>query len=94
MLPLSLKGIKVSNMMSKSGREVPNQFIIQCNEGTIFQSYNSIICFSPNKGPLILGPKWDYSNTTSKYRSEFLGESTKDTRDKLNRGKYILDDTL
>ena len=34
---------------------------------------------------------WDYSNTTSRYRKEFLGEDTKTTRDKINKGIYIVD---
>ena len=35
---------------------------------------------------------WDYSNTTSRYRKFFLQEDTKTTRDKINKGIYILED--
>ena len=81
-------------MCSNSGREVPNQFIICTPDGNFFQSYNSIIAFRPNHGPIVLGPRWDYSATASKYRNSFLGEDTRTTRKKLNEGIYILDETL
>jgi len=35
---------------------------------------------------------WDYSKTTSKYRNEFLGESTKETKAKIKSGEYKLAD--
>ena len=35
---------------------------------------------------------WNYSITTSKYRNQFLGESTKETQAKINSGEYKLVD--
>ena len=35
---------------------------------------------------------WNYSKTTSKYRNQFLGETTKETQAKIDSGKYILTD--
>ena len=35
---------------------------------------------------------WNYSVTTSKYRNQFLNESTKETQAKINSGEYKLVD--
>jgi len=83
--------VKVENMMSNSsGREVANQFIINTKDGRYFQSYSSIIA-RISKGKITLDAnKWDYSNTTSKYRNVFLGETTKETKAKIKSGEYKL----
>ena len=39
--------VKVKNMKSSQGNSIPNQFIIETDEGTFFQSYQSIIAFRP-----------------------------------------------
>ncbi len=85
--------IKVESMQSpSSGRDIANQFIIYTDEGKYFQSYDSIIAFKPNNGDKIQLDKydWRYSNTTSKYRSLFLGEGTQRTLEKIKEGKYEL----
>lgn len=91
--------IKVSNIVSNKGNEIANQFIISDHNGTgirYFQSYNSIIV---KQIPQLLSQEgktyldeiyWNYSKTTSKYRSIFLGETTKETQDKIKSGEYIL----
>jgi hypothetical protein len=84
---------KVSNLTSKrSGREVSNQFEIQTSEGRFFQSYDSIIVFIPaDRSPIQLDEcYWNYSKTTSKYRNEFLRETTKETQAKIDSGVYKL----
>lgn len=43
----TIQKIKVYNMTSPRGGEVPNQFEIVTPEGTYFQSYSSIIAFRP-----------------------------------------------
>jgi hypothetical protein len=83
--------MKVSNLESSRGNTVPNQFVIRTEEGRFFQSYDSIICFIPYEGKVLLDAKtWNYSRTTSKYRSQFLGEGTKETEKKIDDGTYIL----
>jgi len=83
--------IKVENMKSYSGREIPNQFIIRTDKGVFFQSYDSIIAFKSYNGKTYLDKHyWDYSKTTSKYRNMFLGESKKETLEKIKTGEYIL----
>lgn len=70
--------LKVANMRSeRSGRDVPNQFIIQDNEhGKIFfQSYNSLIAeWDYMAQRLTLGKHFAYSVTTSKYLHKWIDE--------------------
>lgn len=95
--------MKVENMTSPNGNKVANQFIIydrnDCAE--YFQSYDSIIvkkvmCRDKDGNPywatILDEHYWNYSRTTSKYRSQFLGESTKETQAKIDSGEYILAD--
>ena len=83
----------VNNMTSpRSGREVANQFIIDADDGTYFQSYNTMIAVITNAGVKLDAKAWDYSRTTSKYRNEFLQETTKETLAKIKDGTYELAD--
>lgn len=84
-----LQYIKVEPMNSKSGRAVPNQYVIRTPHGDVFQSYDSIICIRDNNGNTVLDTEtWDYSATTNKYRSAFLNEPTSMTRKKISAGEY------
>ncbi len=81
--------VKIKNMVSEKGNDIPNQFEIYTPEGLYFQSYKTIIAFIDNTGQIWLDDdKWDYSNTTSKYRNLFLGEKTPETVKKLLNGIY------
>ena len=83
----------VSNMTSSRGNQIPNQFIIQTNEGKYFQSYKTIIAFIDNDGNVFLDKDyWDYSRTTGKYRNIFLGEKRDDTMYSIKTGEYELKD--
>ena len=85
--------MKIENMISSQGNDIPNQFIIHTSEGTYFQSYDSIIAFIPNSGKIQLDEKyWDYSKTTGKYRNLFLDEVKKETMRKIEEGIYELVD--
>ena len=82
---------KVQNMTSSNGNEVANQFEIRTDEGLFFQSYNSVIVFIPKSGKTQLDERfWDYSKTTGKYRTQFLGETKKETEQKIASGEYVL----
>ena len=99
--------MKVTNMTSANGNQVVNQFIIEGQRFEInglifqncevFQSYDSVIAF---KSPAAFGGThvvldrntWNYSKTTSKYRNQFLGETTKETQAKIDSGEYTLAD--
>ena len=87
--------MKVSNIVNNRGNIVANQFVIEGDNATYFQSYKSIIVKIEENGYLpdtvTLDPVYyNYSRTTSKYRNAFLGESTKEIESKIKQGVYIL----
>jgi len=86
--------MKVRNMTSSRGNTVANQFIIDGPFGaTTFQSYQTVIARKEADGRVVLDRgSWDYSVTTSKYRNQFLGESKKETKAKIDSGVYELAD--
>lgn len=89
---LSLLGaiVKVRNLQSpRSWRAVPNQYELKCENGIAFQSYDTLIAVRMN-GCLYLTSDHDYSNTTSKYATEWTGYTTKERREGLKTGKFIL----
>ena len=70
-----------------------NQFVIYTQEGTYFQSYNSVIVFIDREGHVTLDKeKWDYSVTTGKYRDRFLGKDKRETEALIKAGFYELAD--
>ena len=84
--------MKVRNMTSNKGNDIPNQFIIEDGNTTCFQSYQSIITTKKGGKTYLDKETWDYSRTTGKYRNLFLGETKKETEAKIKSGKYILTD--
>ena len=79
----------------RSGKAVANQFKIHTEEGVYFQSYQSIIAFVPavsdgSKKTQLDEHFWDYSVTTSKYRNQFLGLSSKEIKAKIDSGEFEL----
>ena len=97
--------MKVYNLESpRSGKPVANQFIIEDGDKRVFQSYDTTIAIERPVYEIIDGEViesgdyevlldeyyWNYSRTTSKYRNEFLGESTKETQAKIDSGEYKL----
>ena len=89
---LKTVNVKVSNMTSKAGNDIPNQIIIKTPYGTYFQSYNSLIAFrSSETGQIYLDSEyWDYSVTTGKYRNHFLNQTKKETQADIDAGIIIL----
>jgi len=83
---------KVENFKSnRSGNPIANQFRITLQNGAeIFQSYNSIVAVKVNGLTFLDRTCWNYSNTTSRYRKEFLNEDTKTTKQKIKDDVYIL----
>ena len=85
----------VENFKSnRSGNPIANQFVITIENGDkIFQSYKSVIAIKTFCGKVQIDvDRWNYSRTTSRYRSIFLNENTKQTREKINNGTYLLTD--
>lgn len=92
-----LAKVRVRNMRSRKGNDVPNQFIIKGNNWELFQSYKSPIALKVYDNrvmstleAIILFKDWDFSRTTGKYRNIFLGESKVETEKKLESGEYLL----
>jgi len=82
--------VKVENFKSsKSGLPIANQFRITLQNGIeVFQSYNSIICVKANNEIYLDYDRWNYSRTTSRYRNQFLNETTVETVKKIGLGQY------
>lgn len=80
----------------RSNRPVANQFEIYTDEGVYFQSYNTVIAFIARNGTVYLNDgsngshAWDCSVTTGRYRNQFLGQNTSETRMKIKKGEYKL----
>ena len=65
--------MKVKNMTNARGNKVANQFIIESDNFTTFQSYNStIIVIDYSKKIIYVHPDYNYSRTTGKYRNLFF----------------------
>jgi hypothetical protein len=89
----TIKKVKVENMQSPNGNDVPNQFLIYTDECVYFQSYSSVIAFKPKEGKIKLDEnKWDYSKTTGKYLNIFLRENKAEIQRKIDNGLYELID--
>jgi hypothetical protein len=84
--------VKVRNFNSRNGNAVPNQFIIDTENGTYFQSYSTIICYVNKDGVHLDTNAHSYSRTTSKYLNEFLGNNVSERRKLIKDGKIkVLD---
>ena len=86
--------MKVSNMYSNNGNQVPNQFIIDNGNKTIFQSYKTIVAVKENGEVTLDSNALEYSNTTLKYLKQFLNtnESKKSLQAKIESGFYNTSD--
>ena len=84
--------MKVTNFKNKNGKAIANQFRISSGSTLIFQSYDSIIVRIIKGKTFLDKNNWNYSPTTIKYRNIFLGETTAETKRKIDDGTYILTD--
>ena len=64
----------MQNQMKVSQFYNKNQFVIEGQGVTTFQSYDSTIAIIDSKNHLTLGCDWDYSNTTRKHLYLFLND--------------------
>lgn len=74
----------------RTGKAVANQVIVDSNGMRAFFSYGTCIVEVQNGAVTLDETYWNYSKTTSKYRSQFLGETTKETQAKIDSGEYVL----
>ena len=86
--------MKVSNMCSNNGNQVPNQFIIDNGNKTLFQSYQTIVAVKENGKVTLDSKALDYSATTTKYLKQFLNtsDSKKQLQAKIESGFYNTSD--
>ena len=101
-----MKPPKLSAFNARSlggGSRVVNQVEVETPDGRYFCSYGKTIAFIPlfptppayAGGPAVrayLCENWSPSQTTSKYRCQFLDERGKETEKKLKRGEYEIAD--
>ena len=81
-------------MCGNNGNQVPNQFIIDSGNKTIFQSYQTIVAIKENGKVTLDSNALEYSNTTLKYLKQFLNtnESKKSLYAKIESGFYQVED--
>ena len=84
--------MKITNFKNATGKAIPNQYMIEDKGKLTFQSYDKIIAIKNLNGVQIDINYWKYSATTSKYRSIFLEETTKETQKKIDSKEYRLTD--
>ena len=84
--------MRVYNMTSASGKAVANQFNIETKNARYFQSYGTLIA-KISDGKVYLDEKnWDCSQTTGKYRNQFLGLNKKEIEEGIKAGEILLVD--
>ena len=69
----------------------PNQLVIEDGEKEIFNSYGSNIAQKSGDQIILDCLLWDYSRTTAKYLSKFLGVNKKEIEKNIKEGIYQLD---
>ena len=86
--------MKISNMYSNNGNQVPNQFIIDNGNKTLFQSYKTIVAVKENGKVTLDSNALEYSNTTLKYLKQFLNtsDSKKQLQARIENGFYQVED--
>ena len=92
-----MKNLKVSNVIGKNGRAVPNQFYLHYTEGNdsyvILQSYGSMIVRMKDWKVVEVGKDWDYSRTTGKYRNKVTRLTKKEFEKMLEKDFEWNEDT-
>ena len=67
--------IKVENMLTNSGRNAPNQFMIYSEDCIIFQSYETPIArYNKRSDKLEIVENWEHSSTTTRYLCKFIDQ--------------------
>ncbi len=61
-----------TNLINDNGYAARNQFVINGEKGTYFQSYNCMIAKVSKRKKITLSDMWNYSNTTRKHLYIFL----------------------
>ena len=78
---------RTSPFRSISFKPVMNHSVTYFEKGKMLSSYGVNVAVIFNDGNIFLGPKHDYSNTTSKYVGQFTGLNLKERRKAIESGK-------
>lgn len=91
-----LKGTpKIKQFINAKGNAQANHFSIEFDNAEVFQSYDSIIAIRLYSQPYnILGAHHNYSVTTGKHLTHWLGRDSKERKEQIKQGKLIVDDKL
>lgn len=85
--------MKVKNMESvRSGKAVPNQYIITDGETSVFQSYETAIAKRIGRSVYLDTNVLNYSKTTSKYLYAFIGMGRKGIEQAIKGGEIEICD--
>ena len=82
---------KVRQLRNSNGNKVANQFVIETDKGTFFQSYGTIIAGFTNDGLVFDRDYWNYSRTTSRHRNTFTHLDTAETKKRIKDGQIIME---
>lgn len=67
--------MKIYQLINDKGNPARNQFVVEKDGKTFFQSYNTMIA-EVNKDKVTLSKDWHYSNTTLKHLYIFLRQES------------------
>lgn len=86
--------MRKSFMQTRGGNYTKDQCIVYDSEYTLFVSYDTVIVkttFVDGIRVVYLDEEYyNYSNTTIRYRNEFLGETSAEVNKKIKDGTYLL----
>lgn len=66
--------------------------VVTIGDTQAFYSYDSLIAYKLPNGKIVLTNYWDYSKTTTKYLSQYLGRNKQEIRQAIADFTYILED--
>ena len=66
--------------------------VVTIGDTQAFYSYDSLIAYKLPNGKIVLTNYWDYSKTTTKYLSQYLGKNKKEIIQSIADFTYILED--
>lgn len=66
--------------------------VVTIGDTQAFYSYDSLIAYKLPNGKIVLTYYWDYSKTTTKYLSQYLGKNKQEIRQAIADFTYILED--
>lgn len=66
--------------------------VVTIGDTQAFYSYDSLIAYKLPNGKIVLTNYWDYSKTTTKYLSQYLGRNKQEIRQAIADFTCILED--